>query len=106
VCEVILKFALISSFLKFPSGERPIPSCLGGGDLDGDLYNLIPLSDPDYKDLHSFKPEQLFPPASYEAAERQTLDRPSTMRDVAEFFMEYISSDVRHHFRMVHCYHS
>jgi RNA-dependent RNA polymerase len=26
-------------------GQRPLPSCLGGGDLDGDLYNLIPLDD-------------------------------------------------------------
>ena len=63
--------------------------------MDGDLYNLFPLSDPDYKELQLFVPVESAPPANYEAAERKTLDRPSTKRDIAEFFMEYISSDVR-----------
>ncbi|KAF9535863.1 RNA-directed RNA polymerase 2 [Crepidotus variabilis] len=72
-------------------GNRPVPSCLGGGDLDGDLYNLIP-----FTSLPEFFPPslQLYAPASYDPAIRKLLDRPSTMRDVAEFFMDYISSDV------------
>ena len=76
-------------------GDRPLPSCLGGGDLDGDIYNLIPLDDPDHRDLHDFKPTKTYMPADYEPAKRKELDRPSTMRDVADFVMEYISSDVR-----------
>ena len=67
-----------------------MPSCLGGGDLDGDIYNLIPLSDPELAD---FEPET-FPPASYPATKRKELDRPSTMDDVAEFVMDYLVSDV------------
>ncbi|KAF8807563.1 RNA-directed RNA polymerase 2 [Phlegmacium glaucopus] len=70
-------------------GDRPVPSCLGGGDLDGDLYNLIPLND-----LPKFHPTKLYPPAKYDPAPKKELDRPSTMADVAEFVMDYINSDV------------
>ncbi|TFK30601.1 RNA-directed RNA polymerase 2 [Coprinopsis marcescibilis] len=73
-------------------GKRPLPSCLGGGDLDGDIYNLIPLSDPK---LSGFQPSQgTFPPSNYAPAQRKVLNRKSTMDDVAEFVMEYILSDV------------
>ncbi|KAK1223808.1 hypothetical protein PQX77_013332 [Marasmius sp. AFHP31] len=70
-------------------GERPLPSYLGGGDLDGDLYSLIPLNH-----LPEFTPQRLSQPAVYKAAERKMLLRPSTMTDVAEFVMEFINSDV------------
>lgn len=66
-----------------------MPSCLGGGDLDGDVYNLIPLND-----LPEFRPTKSSPPASYTPSERNILDRPSTMADVSDFVMEYINSDV------------
>lgn len=72
------------------SGDRPVPSCLGGGDLDGDVYNLIPLDS-----LPEFLPERLANPANYEAVPKKEVDHPSTMTDVAEFVMEYINSDVR-----------
>jgi len=71
------------------AGRRPLPSCLGGGDLDGDEYNLIPLND-----LPRFKPTRQEPPAKYDKAPRKTLDRHSTMDDVANFVIEYINSDV------------
>jgi RNA-dependent RNA polymerase len=73
-----------------PLGDRPLPSFLGGGDLDGDVYNLIPLSD-----LPEFTPKQFYQPAEYKAVEKKMLNRPSTMADVADFVMEYINSDVR-----------
>ena len=66
-----------------------MPSCLGGGDLDGDVYNLIPLND-----LPEFRPTIRHPPANYDSAPRKEVDHPSTMADVADFVMEYISSDV------------
>jgi hypothetical protein len=66
-----------------------VPSCLGGGDLDGDVYNLIPLND-----LPEFRPKICCSPASYDPAPRKEVDHPSTMRDVADFVMEYIISDV------------
>jgi RNA-dependent RNA polymerase len=54
------------------------------------VYNVIPL-----EDFPDFTPEFIHEPASYEAAPKRLLDRPSTMADVAEFVMEYINSDVR-----------
>jgi hypothetical protein len=69
---------------------------LGGGDLDGDLYNLIPLDDPEFPELKKFLPRKpISCPASYEPAPKKMLSRPSTMEDVADFVMEYIISDVR-----------
>jgi len=73
-------------------GKRPLPSCLGGGDLDGDIYNIIPLVDHPW-----FEPKKpLSAPAEYAPTQRKLLDRDSTMKDVADFVMEYIISDVRH----------
>lgn len=61
-------------------------SCLGGGDLDGDVYNVAFLRD--------LQPSQNFPPAAYKPAEKKLLQRPSTMDDVADFVADYINSDV------------
>ncbi|KAG7089313.1 hypothetical protein E1B28_011008 [Marasmius oreades] len=71
--------------------ERPLPSCLGGGDLDGDEYNVISLNE-----LPEFwiDPTRIQTPGSYPTATRRELDRPCTMDDVGEFVMEYITSDV------------
>ncbi|KAG8906079.1 hypothetical protein FRC01_008149 [Tulasnella sp. 417] len=66
-------------------GKRPLPSCLGGGDLDGDVYYLIT-----NLDLHPTKYEI---PAAYEPAERHTLDRDSTIKDIADFVIEYMTHD-------------
>lgn len=63
--------------------------------MDGDIYNLIPLDDPELPELLDFKPTRLHPAANYEPVQRKELDRPSTMADVADFVMEYISSDAR-----------
>ncbi|TFY68358.1 hypothetical protein EVJ58_g1048 [Rhodofomes roseus] len=66
-------------------GHRPLPSYLGGGDLDGDVYNVTPM-----RELH---PSRAYEPASYEPAKRKLVDHESTMEDVADFVAEYISSD-------------
>ncbi|KAJ7783448.1 RNA-directed RNA polymerase 2, partial [Mycena maculata] len=70
-------------------GARPLPSCLGGGDLDGDTYNIIPLDK-----CPGFRPERTYRPAEYTPAPKKLIDHPSTMKDVAEFVIEYINSDV------------
>lgn len=79
----------MKGFLTCHAGDRPIPSCLGGGDLDGDTYNLIPLND-----LPEFRPTGVFAPADYPPAPKKLLNRPSTMNDVADFVVEFIYSDV------------
>ncbi|KAI0374260.1 RdRP-domain-containing protein [Pilatotrama ljubarskyi] len=66
-------------------GERPLPSCLGGGDLDGDVYNVTTRAD--------LLPPRTYHPASYEPAPKKLVDHESTMADVAEFVAEYIISD-------------
>ncbi|KAJ7139818.1 RNA dependent RNA polymerase-domain-containing protein [Mycena epipterygia] len=70
-------------------GKRPLPSCCGGGDLDGDTYNIIPLNK-----CPAFRPERTFEPGKYAAAPKKYLDHPSTIIDVAEFVIEYINSHV------------
>ncbi|KAH9916868.1 RNA dependent RNA polymerase-domain-containing protein [Fomitopsis serialis] len=69
-------------------GDRPLASYLGGGDLDGDMYNVTCV------------PQDLLPatsrlqkPASYSPARRKVLQRPSTVQDVADFVSEFIISD-------------
>ncbi|CAL1696034.1 unnamed protein product [Somion occarium] len=66
-------------------GNRPLPTCLGGGDLDGDIYCCTM--------LESLMPTRTYAPAQYSPAEKVLLDRPSTMEDVANFVTEYIYSD-------------
>ncbi|THH20540.1 hypothetical protein EW146_g829 [Bondarzewia mesenterica] len=69
-----------------PASDRPLPSYLGGGDLDGDQYNVTPMPD--------LIPTQTYEPAAYNVAPKRKLDRPSTMDDVADFVADYINSDI------------
>jgi hypothetical protein len=80
------KESLVNTVVFSVNGTRPLPSYLGGGDLDGDTYNVTW-----FKDLH---PPQNRPPAAYDPAPKKLLDRPSTMDDVADFVVDYISSDI------------
>jgi RNA-dependent RNA polymerase len=59
---------------------------LGGGDLDGDIYNLI-LDER----LH---PTIQFEPGAYTQPKLVTLSRPSTAQDIADFVVNYIKVDI------------
>ncbi|KIK69614.1 hypothetical protein GYMLUDRAFT_212277 [Collybiopsis luxurians FD-317 M1] len=74
----------------FPiKGTRPLPSMLGGGDLDGDTYNVIPLK------IHpGLRPERTMDPANYERPTRKLLEQDCSLDDVAEFIVEYFHSDL------------
>lgn len=66
-------------------GQRSLPSMLGGGDLDGDIYCLI-------------LDERLHPtiqhdPGAYTSAQLVTLNRASTAEDIANFVVNYIKVD-------------
>ncbi|GJE90830.1 RNA dependent RNA polymerase [Phanerochaete sordida] len=76
---------LHSSIVFSTKGTRPLPSCLGGGDLDGDEFVC--------SDLAAMLPQVLYEPAEYGKGERKTLDQPSTRLDVADFLTEYLYSD-------------
>jgi RNA-dependent RNA polymerase len=75
---------------------------LGGGDLDGDTYNVWSKScncrcttQWDFDQLSLLPPKGNQIPADYNPAEKKLTEHPCTMEDVKKFFIDYISSDVR-----------
>jgi RNA dependent RNA polymerase len=66
-------------------GARDLPSQLSGGDLDGDLYNVIYDSD--------LLPKRSFPPAEYTRASSQDIGRPVTTCDMTDFFLDFMKND-------------
>lgn len=66
-------------------GSRPLPSYLGGGDLDGDDFVVA--------DLAPLLPRVTYQPANYEGPPRTTIGRRSTLKDVAAWVTEYLYSD-------------
>ncbi|TBU35150.1 RdRP-domain-containing protein [Dichomitus squalens] len=83
--SALAKESLRNTVVFSIQGERPLPSCLGGGDLDGDLYNVTTRRD--------LLPSRTYEPASYEPATKKLVEHECTMEDVADFVAEYISSD-------------
>ncbi|KAG6333288.1 hypothetical protein ID866_5806 [Astraeus odoratus] len=67
-------------------GNRPLASCLGGGDLDGDDFNLI--LDPK---LH---PKRTAIPGAYKSLPIKTTPHPCGISDVVDFIFDYIESDL------------
>ncbi|KAF9650744.1 RdRP-domain-containing protein [Thelephora ganbajun] len=67
-------------------GDRPVPSKTGGGDLDGDVYNIASLIDLPIR--------RMYTAAAYTEAPKKLLGRKCTMDDVADFVTDYINSDV------------
>ncbi|CAE6521754.1 unnamed protein product [Rhizoctonia solani] len=71
-------------------GDRSLPSCLGGGDLDGDLYDLINLTE-----LPQLTPRVIHAPAEYPPVTKRTItNREATIDDVKDFICDYINSDI------------
>ncbi|KAK0238673.1 RdRP-domain-containing protein [Armillaria nabsnona] len=77
-------------------GSRSLPSCLGGGDLDGDIYNVI-------------LDETLHPPKLYTAEPGEYKPLPPDIRnyicgkaEVTEFVINYIKSDLLGYISTLH----
>ncbi|EFR03506.1 RNA-dependent RNA polymerase 1 [Nannizzia gypsea CBS 118893] len=66
-------------------GTRDLPSMLSGGDLDGDLYNII-------YDTRLL-PQKTFSPADYPRAEAKELDRKVETEDIIDFFVTFMQQD-------------
>lgn len=66
-------------------GDRDLPSQLSGGDLDGDIYNVI--WDP------QAVPKCHFAPADYPRVPPRNLPREVTKDDMAEFFVDFMKQD-------------
>ncbi|KAK1761553.1 RNA dependent RNA polymerase-domain-containing protein [Echria macrotheca] len=67
-------------------GDRDLPSQLSGGDLDGDLYNVI-------WDPAVVEKMRTFRPASYARIEPLTVEGPIKVEHMAEFFVEFMRTD-------------
>lgn len=66
-------------------GGRDLPSQLSGGDLDGDLYNVI------YD--QRFLTAQTYVAAEYPRLSPLELDRPITADDMSSFFVKFMETD-------------
>lgn len=66
-------------------GSRDLPSQLSGGDLDGDLYNLI-------WDKNCVL-RRSFPPADYPRQEAIDIGRPVRREDMTDFFVKFMATD-------------
>ncbi|EEH16788.2 hypothetical protein PABG_06875 [Paracoccidioides brasiliensis Pb03] len=66
-------------------GDRDLPSMLSGGDLDGDLYNVI------YDE--TLIPKITVPPAEYPRVEEKVLNRPVVTDDIIDFFVTFMQQD-------------
>ncbi|PBK99194.1 RdRP-domain-containing protein [Armillaria gallica] len=69
-------------------GSRSLPSCLGGGDLDGDIYNII--LDETLYSPKSFTAE----PGAYKPLPPDDRTNVCGKAEVAEFVINYIKSDL------------
>jgi hypothetical protein len=67
-------------------GKRDLPSMLSGGDLDGDIYNII-------WDLEAW-PSTSFSPADYPRVTPKPLDRLVEPKDIADFFIDFMRTDI------------
>ena len=66
-------------------GQRDLPSQLSGGDLDGDLYNVI------YDD--TLYPKLKSEPADYDIAKPIDIGRPVEKSDMTDFFIQFMEND-------------
>ncbi|KAJ3983189.1 RdRP-domain-containing protein [Lentinula detonsa] len=77
-------------------GKRSLPSMLGGGDLDGDIYNLI-LDD-------AFHPPKDFTAVAgaYEPLQPTVTSHPCGVQDVVDFVINFIKSDLVGYISILH----
>lgn len=68
-------------------GTRDLPSCLSGGDLDGDIYGIIW----DEQAVQGVK--RTFNPADYPKVEPVDIGRPVTRDDMTDFFIKFMATD-------------
>ncbi|KAF5373803.1 hypothetical protein D9758_000837 [Tetrapyrgos nigripes] len=80
-------FGHLKNVVVLPTvGKRSLASCLGGGDLDGDLYQVIMHPD--------LLPTKNADAAAYTSIGTHTLERECNVNDIVNFIVEYINSDV------------
>jgi hypothetical protein len=68
-------------------GTRDLPSCLSGGDLDGDIFGIIW----DQRAVHQCK--HIFQPADYPRVEPLNIGRTVKSEDMTDFFVQFMATD-------------
>ena len=77
----------LTNTIVFPqTGDRDVSNMCSGGDLDGDDYLLI-------WDQNLIPEEWNHPPMDFTPAKPQYLDREVNVRDMTDFFVDYMKSD-------------
>ncbi|KAI2831767.1 CAZyme family GH106 [Aspergillus niger] len=71
--------------LQHSKGYRDLPSQLSGGDLDGDIFNVI-------WDTDAY-PVRTFAPADYPRVSPVDIGRPVERDDMAQFFLDFMKTD-------------
>ncbi|EHA18336.1 hypothetical protein ASPNIDRAFT_176277 [Aspergillus niger ATCC 1015] len=78
--------AELTNCIVFSSkGYRDLPSQLSGGDLDGDIFNVI-------WDTDAY-PVRTFAPADYPRVSPVDIGRPVERDDMAQFFLDFMKTD-------------
>lgn len=77
--------ALCNCVVFSSKGERDLPSQLSGGDLDGDLYNIIHDT--------TLYPIRIAAPADYPAQEPIDIGREVDRKDMTDFFIQFMEND-------------
>ncbi|PWY81018.1 rna-dependent rna polymerase [Aspergillus eucalypticola CBS 122712] len=78
--------AELTNCIVFSSkGYRDLPSQLSGGDLDGDIFNII-------WDTDAY-PVRTFAPAAYPRVSPVDIGRPVERDDMAQFFLDFMKTD-------------
>ena len=84
----------------FPQvGERPLPSMLSGGDLDGDIFCVI-------WDRRLITADATKSALNYESVKEKPLDREVTIDDVKDFVIRYMRNDNLGRIAMAHLAHA
>ncbi|KAH7312571.1 RNA dependent RNA polymerase-domain-containing protein [Stachybotrys elegans] len=68
-------------------GERDLPSCLSGGDLDGDEFEVI------WDSSAVDQCQSIFAPADYPRVKPLDIGRTVTRDDMTEFFIKFMETD-------------
>lgn len=77
--------ALYNSVVFSSKGERDLPSQLSGGDLDGDLYNIIHDT--------TLYPTRIAEPADYPTQTPIDIRREVDKEDMTDFFIQFMEND-------------
>ncbi|KAF2271259.1 RdRP-domain-containing protein [Westerdykella ornata] len=68
-------------------GSRDLPSCLSGGDLDGDVYNII------WDPAAVSQCTHVWEPADYPRVPPVDIGRTVTREDMSNFFIQFMATD-------------